>query len=446
MGDAPGGAVSFEPSVDIVLNPERGFFTTSNLATVRNLGNVRTSGKTLVFAPVALDSYLGSNHAQDLPQQLFDDVQVGFDAVRQAGIKAIVRFRYDNGEGYPGGANDATETWMLRHIAQLGPVLKKNEDVLFVLHAGFIGAWGEWHTSQNFSDGPSSKDARARIVDALLSATPASRRVTLRYPAYKRMFYGVTATSEAQLLAGADVSRAGHLNDCFLSGDEDVGTYQYEPMDQLKAYLAEDTRSTPIGGETCAVHARNACEVALGEMARFHWTFINDDYHPDVLARWGSDGCRPDMERKLGYRLALQSGTLPSAARPGGSFSLELELLNEGWAALTNPRPVLLVLEGQGQRLSAELPADPRTWLPGSVELRARLRLPATLAPGQYRLALWLPDAAAALRDRPEYAVRLANAGTWSAAAGDNTLGQLTISAEASGDADPAATTFSVLP
>jgi hypothetical protein len=428
------------------MNPERGFFTTTNLATARNLGYVRTAKKTLIYANVHLDAYLGTNHSQDLPQKVLDDVQAGFAAVRQAGLKAVVRFQYDDGEGYPGGANDAPETWMLRHMQQLGPVLKSNEDVIFTVYAGFIGAWGEWHTSQNFTDGPSSKDARKRIVDGLLAAVPASRRIALRYPAYKRMFFGAAATSDAQLAAGADVSRAAHHNDCFVSGPEDVGTYQYEPVETLKTYLAEDTRNTPIGGETCAVHARNACTTTTAEMQRFHWTYINDDYHKDVLARWQSEGCRPDIERKLGYRIALQSGTLPTAARPGGTFTVDLTLANEGWAAFTNPRPVFVVLDGQGQRLTAQLTVDPRTWQPGALKLQARLRLPANLAPGAYRLALWLPDAAAPLRDRPEYSVQLANQGTWNATRGDNTLGQLTISASAPGAADPAAATFAVIP
>jgi hypothetical protein len=217
-------------------------------------------------------------------------------------------------------------------------------------------------------------------------------------------------------------------------------------VDVLKTYLAEDTRNVPIGGETCAVHARNSCVTTTGEMQRFHWTFINDDYNKDVLAVWQSEGCRPDIERKLGYRVALQSGTLPAAARPGGTFAIDLMLANEGWATFTNPRPVFVVLEGQGQRLTAQLTVDPRTWQPGAIRLRARLRLPGNLAAGSYRLALWLPDAATALRDRPEYSVQLANQGTWNATRGDNTLGQLAISATAPGVADPAAATFTVIP
>jgi hypothetical protein len=260
------------------------------------------------------------------------------------------------------------------------------------------------------------------------------------------MFFGTAATSDAQVLAGADVSRAGHHNDCFVSSSDDVGTYQYEPLETLKTYLAQDTRNVPIGGETCAVDARNSCATTTAEMQRFHWTFINDDYNKDVIGRWQTEGCRPDIERKLGYRIALQSAALPTTARPGGSFNVDLTLVNDGWAAFTNPRPVFVALEGQNQRSTAQLTVDPRTWQPGAIRIRAHLRLPANLAAGTYRLALWLPDAATALRDRPEYSVQLANQGTWNATRGDNTLGQLAISATAPGTVDPAAQTFTVIP
>ena len=444
--DAPSVPVTFAPSDADLLNPERGFYTTTLLTSPGDLSYVREEGKSLVYAAVHLQDYLPVNHEQDLPAKLLDDVRAGFKAVRDAGIKAVVRFQYDDGEGYPGGANDASEATMERHIAQLEPVLRENEDVLFVLQAGFIGAWGEWHTSLNFVDGPDGKDARARVVDALLAAAPSSRRVALRYPAYKRMFFGEAPSTLEQLASGEASARVAHLNDCFLSSDDDVGTYQYEPLDTLKAYLAEDTRVVPIGGETCAVHERNSCSNTLAEMERFHWTYINDQYHPDVLARWLSEGCRPEIEQRLGYRLALSAGSLPESVRPGGSFVVDLTVLNQGWAALTNARPVFVVLEGNGQRLVAQLDTDVRTWLPGEHRVQARLRVPSALAEGDYRLALWLPDAAQSLRERAEYAIRLANDGLWADASGDNTLATLTISASTSGSAVSDAGEFALVP
>jgi hypothetical protein len=307
--------------------------------------------------------------------------------------------------------------------------------VIFVLQAGLIGAWGEWHTSLNFVDGPDGQAPRKRVVEALLAALPESRRVALRYPAYKRMFYGNDATTWPDLESTAAIARAGHLNDCFVSSEDDVGTYQYEPIDALRDYLEEDTRYVPIGGETCAVHERNACATTLAEMQRFHWTYINEQYHRDVIERWSSEGCRPEIDQKLGYRLALTQARLPRAVRPGGSFTVNLTVRNGGWAALTNPRPVLLVLERDATRLAVELPVDVRSLLPGEHQLSARVRVPSSLAEGTYRLALWLPDQAERLRERSEYAVQLANEGLWSSAHGDHTLATLEVSAAAEGDA-----------
>jgi Domain of unknown function (DUF4832)/Domain of unknown function (DUF4874) len=447
--DAPGTVINFAVSDAVILNPERGFYTTANLATERNFTGVRKAQKTLLYGAVHLDAYLGTNHAQVLPQKALDDTDAGFAAARSAGVKVIARFYYDDGEGYDSGAgaNDAPKEWMLKHIEQLAPVLMKNEDVLFVYQAGFIGAWAEWHSSQNFRDGTADAALRKEIVEAMLAGSPASRTVGLRYPAYKRMFYGTAPISATQAFTSTSIARVGHFNDCFLSSTDDVGTYQYEPMATLKDYLALDTKYVPIGGETCATDARNECPIATAEMSRFHWTYINEDYNQAVISRWTEGGCRGDIDKKLGYRIVLKSGNAPTEVKPGGSFTLKLALRNEGWATMMTPRPVIAVLRSAtGQRLEATLPVDPRTWLPGAHELSVHLRVPANLAAGTYRLSLWLPDSEPGLRSRPEYAVQLANQGVWDQTLGDNTLAQLNIASSAAGTADPAATAFTVIP
>ncbi len=444
-GDAPSVSVSYEKDATNFVNPERGFYTYASLTDTSDFEYVREQGLALAYTNVELADYLGDNHSQDLSTELLDAVSAGFEAVRAARIKAIVRFRYDSGEGYPGGANDAPESWIIRHIEQLAPLLQANEDVLFQLQAGFIGAWGEWHTSQNFADGTTDAEARKRVLASLLAALPTSRRTAVRYPAYKRMFYGETATTLEDLLSNTDAGRVGHLNDCFVSGDDDVGTYQYEPMTILKEYLEADSAFVPLGGETCAVHARNECSIALSEMERFHYTYLNQDFHPDVLSAWETAGCRSEMDQRLGYRLSLTSASIPQTVRPGGSFTLEIGLDNDGFAALTNPRPIILVLEGESERIQVVLPADPRAYLPGAHAIQARLQLPTNLAEGSYRLALWLPDADEDLRQHVEYSIRLANMGVWNSLAGDNTLALIEIDDDAAGDANPTADVFAVI-
>jgi regulator of RNase E activity RraA len=53
-------------------------------------------------------------------------------------------------------------------------------DVIVWMEAGFIGAWGEWHSSTNGLD--KSVEAKRQVVDALLDALPETRSVQLRYP------------------------------------------------------------------------------------------------------------------------------------------------------------------------------------------------------------------------------------------------------------------------
>jgi hypothetical protein len=89
---------------------------------------------------------------------------------------------------------------------------------------------------------------------------------------------------------------------------------------------------------------------------------------------------------------------------------------------------------------------DVRRWGPGTHTMTARLRVPADLPHGSYELSLVLPDAAAALATRPEYAIRLANAAVWNEAIVANRLGTIEIDATAAGDADLAATAFVELP
>ena len=56
-----------------------------------------------------------------------------------------------------------------------------------------------------------------------------------------------------------------------------------------------------MGGETCNVNApRSECGVALQELALFHYTFMNQEYHPDVLASWTAGGCYQEVTARLG--------------------------------------------------------------------------------------------------------------------------------------------------
>ena len=58
------------------------------------------------------------------------------------------------------------------------------------------------------------------------------------------------------------------------------------------------------------------------------------------------------------------------------------------------------------------------------VKVTVRLSIPSKAVRAPYRLSLALPDAAASLAGRPEYALRFANAGIWDPKEGVNVLAE----------------------
>jgi hypothetical protein len=395
-----------------VENPERGFHGWIELLGSSNdYRSVRDDGMTLAYAGVSL-----LDHADgDIDQGTLDELTASLARVRSAGIKVILRFFYRDSFTAP---TDAPLDRVLAHIAQLEPVIQANADVVAFLEAGFVGPWGEWHATSNALDAPAAQKA---ILDALLAAAPTERMVLVRKWSFKLDHAGGPVTA-AEAFSGTARARLGHHNDCFLSSDDDVGTYPSGQIEAWKTAIAEDTRFVPIGGETCADYpARTNCATATAEMGRLHFSFLNSIYEPNALARFESEGCYDEIRARLGYRLVLDTARFVERAKRGCALEIELGLRNTGYAPPYNPRKVLLVLDGP-QRFEAELAVDPRRWEPGAHQLTESVALPVDLAPGSYRASLFLPDSSPALADREEYAIRFANEGIWTDGAGLNVI------------------------
>jgi hypothetical protein len=409
-----------------LLNPERGFFTPYTLPGKAGFSPVRLTGNTLVHLNIRLDDYRES----DIPQDILDGLDVNFNDIRAAGLKAIFRVAYNQGP-YPDSEPDASKAWVLRHIEQLAPLFQKHSDVIAWVEAGFIGAWGEWHTSTN---GLENLTDKRDILNALTAAIP-NRFVQVRYPANIIEMYPDPQE--------AVKTRVAHHNDCFLSSDTDVGTYERDGENTIvrdQAYLAELTKFTPMSGETCAPNPpRSECNSALYEMELLHFSALNEAYHKGIIRSWKDGGCLDEITNRLGYRLTLTDATFNEQIRPGGLLDLTVNLKNIGFAAPVNPRPLFVVLQQENSIFLTTLDLDPRTWQPGDSSFTVKLRLPSNMAEGQYHLALWLPDKAETLQNNPLYAVRFANENIWDEKTGYNLLGQVTVSKSASGKAEKTA-------
>ncbi|NLC59097.1 MAG: DUF4832 domain-containing protein [Armatimonadetes bacterium] len=443
-----------------------------------------SDGLTLAQTYCYLDQFVG----KPLSAEKLACLQRGLDALRANGLKAVLRFAYE--KDMP-GRNGPVLANILEHIDQLAPIIRKNTDVIFVMQAGFVGAWGEWHSSTHGLEGDHA--ALAAIVDRILKVLPADRMTQVRVPKYKRwvlsqpVFGGHRVVNAQTAHTGVPEARIGFNNDGFLAGKTCGGTWNEEPFFSNPGnpefdYMTEESPYVAIDGELfwadqggkvdglqaatrLRLHHYSSFSLAHSFSEREGKPYSIDDWKVTPLTEaqvreaklplsdgYFRDGAGAVVPRTqfeyirdhLGYRLELQQATFPRSARAGGRLPVTIELVNRGFSTLHNPRPVLLALvAGDGQ--VTELPvngADPRRWQPfepGDPDYQplthrvaAEVRLPANLRPGTYRLGLWLPDAYTSIRRDARYAVRVANRDVpwWTNAQGEygiNVLGEIQV-------------------
>ncbi|MFZ1080938.1 MAG: DUF4832 domain-containing protein [Candidatus Kryptoniota bacterium] len=412
-------SVSYKPSDEIIRNPERGFHTelTSQAEqfplTLSSLASIKANGQSLILRMY----YLKTFRYRPLSDSELTLIRNDFKILRQAGMKCILRFAYSEDIGQ----QDAPLNIVMEHIAQLKPILQINSDVIAVMQAGFIGAWGEWHSSTNGLDSVANM---RRILYAVLDALPPNRMVQVRTPRYVRdIFTRDNSIQRSEAFNESPYSRVGFHDDCFLASWNDYGTYK-DTVEEER-YLSMECKYVPMGGETCNPSSYSECANTIREMKILHWSFLNSGYNQAVINGWVRNGCFDEIAKGLGYRFRMLNGTYTDSLTAGGGLHFDIRIVNLGFAALFNPRDVEIVIENQtnGARYFVKLPDDPRFWQPGdTIHLSGEAGVPDDLPIGKYSVYLNLPDPSPRLHYTPDYSIRFANENTWEDNSGYNNL------------------------
>ena len=268
-------------------------------------------------------------------------------------MKIIARFSYvdDSDPSFAPPHNDAPKNIVLQHISQLKPIFQNNADVIYAIQSGFIGIWGEWYytdyfgnadalTAQNIAD-------RKAVTDSLLNALPVSRMIALRTPLWKTKLYAyniVTDTLTKQERMEA-VPKQGS-RDTTIVFWRIIMTILLMTQPKKKNTGPQNSNYYSMGGESCNDDATYTnCTNAVKELKRFHWSYINDGYHPGVLSRWKTNGCYSDIEKKVGYRYRMIQASIPNNVLIGDSLRISLNITNDGWSRLVNKRKAELILK-----------------------------------------------------------------------------------------------------
>lgn len=404
-------------------------------------------GVTIAQAYCYLTQYWNS----EIPQKKLDALQADFDHARAIGAKFLLRFAYE----FDGIENGPDLDRVLAHIRQLTPIVRKNADVIYVLQCGWIGLWGEFHTSINKLE----KDpaAVAKIVTATLEMLPENRFTMMRRMQYKMDLLD-TLGDNREITAETAYSQAPHarigfFNDGTLANYWDGGTFTEVPYSWRGNYefdrINREGKYMPVDGELFWTgqycEPKDAPAIKAAERFTYHHysTFslvhgfneldpnpdpgtINcwkeQDITPAMLAINGvrfdpdyfADGSRTGFEfirDHLGYRIAMPQAAYTETVPAGGELNAEISLINYGFAAPVNRRYAVFALLAQDGSV-IELPTDfdCRTLQPDEgVKTLVLSCSTEGIAAGDYTLCIWMPDEAESLHFRAEYAIRLAS-------------------------------------
>jgi hypothetical protein len=443
-------------------NPERGFFIQKigwdrvlhpdwESLTLAEMQQARRDGHTLVRVYYLIPEFKGTS----LSQEFLTAFTKQLNDARTAGVKLIPLFSYNwpstsDFDQFPERPEnqDAPVADVLRHIDQMKTVIQQNTDVIAMWDAGFIGAWGEWHTSTNNlignTVGSEVNSNTRQIVSRLLETVPKTRMITLRTPRYKQQLTGTSALAASEAFTGTARARLGAKDDCFLASKINWGTYL--PGDDssiagYKNFLSQDNLFLPQQGETCNFGADAqpyiGCPNALKDLALMRFSALNINYQQDVLQGWRTGGCFDEISRRFGYRFELVSSSVPSSISKSQNLQMSFNIKNVGFASPYNPRRLELMLRNTttkqvyrirlttGALRPANTNLDPRFWQPGTTTtVNINSPLPTNIPAGTYELLLNLADPYSRLYTRPEYSIRFANTGVWESATGYNSLQQ----------------------
>lgn len=406
--DFDGGlvAITFAPSDAPTPNPERGFYiwASDDFGASIDTGAIDdgfAKGYRLAYAVVNLAAF----RTTPISPAFLTALSGRFATLRAHGMKAVLRFVYD----YTAGGNDATAAQIASHLTQLAPVLAENADTIAIFQAGFIGAWGEWHSSKhsnsygymtNAGVTQAQADANRLIVrDALFANVPAGIPIVFRYP---RDLITWFAVAEQQ-------ARAGLHNDCFLAGPSDTGTYNSQAE---RTYVATLSARASFGGETCDADTplRTSCSGIRTEGARYHLGYLNHEFYEGFITAWTSGGCIDEVTRQMGYRLQLDAVAHPARARAGEKVIIAVDMRNVGWARASSDRYLVATLSDGTQTFTAAASVS-LTTLDAQATGSTRVTVETNLPAGTWTVSLAAPDVSERLAADQRFAVRFANSG-----------------------------------
>ena len=435
-------AFSSEDSTDTIRNVDRGFYVLlqeemdNNNSILKDVQqkvkdiNIKYEDVSLISFQINLKNYVENTK---ISANKINEINDCFDEFRKNGYKVIFRVVYDS----KGKKNPEPEfSDILAHIEQLKSVYNKNEDILYVVEAGYLGAYGEWH------DGKYDKEIEKRnqIVEKLLEVIPESVQISLRKPNFITDYIGNNETVDNKnAYSDEKIARLGLHNDGYLASETDLGTYYKSERTQSIAWQEKQTKYTLFGGECQNKDSiYTNLDMAIQDMKKRHCTYLNKTYDKEVKEKWKGQKYNGDdskyieqtgykyIQDHLGYRLVLTRANLTTVS--GNRIRLDAKIENKGFAAIIKRKQIDLILYGNQNKYRINLDDDIRKYQKNiDYEFEIEGKIPEELKSGQYKAFLSITEPFDTLKNRAEYQIKLSNNGIWDQEINSNYIGDIFI-------------------
>lgn len=379
--------VIFDESLRELSNPERGFYVPCLIEGSPN-GIIAESVKgNLIHLRISLAEfshnylmhkglssvYLSAGGWEPLTEDFLSQLNALMDDFRSHGSSVIVRFAYDRFEGLSNMEPDMDG--ILRHISQLQPFFERNKDIILAVESGFVGQYGEQHSSEIVSPSYSKTTQKTihTLVQALLETVPSPITVSVRRPTFAAYASGLAADElmRTEFPLESPNYRIGVYNDGMFGSEDDLDTYQNR-KDELD-WLSNQADHTAFGGEATFNDSTDGFDYTDGnyvseEMFQTHLTYLNSHWVTETIDSWKGAPYRGDdplyaresaytfINNHMGYRYVLRNFQ-------AGIDSISFQVENVGAGNMLKKKNTSLILvEASGNTIEIPTLIDVRTW------------------------------------------------------------------------------------
>lgn len=366
------------------MNPDKGFY----FPVIRELGkdginkpitknellnNWKKRDYSIYHLRFGLRAYSEVLGGENIPisKQALDDLADVLQMIREIDKNVIIRFAYHI-DTIDDGNFTNTEPPMdlvVTHVKQVCEVMNNYLDVITTVESGFLGPWGEQHSTDSITE-----ENLFKLIDTFVTNLK-DKTVLARRPKYVMWFlnrkYNLDLTidkintyiPEKDSLA----YRVGVYNDGYLASETDAGTFTNRDIEI--EFLSNITKHTFYGGEVISardvegggIGNYNNANYMIYESFLTHTAYLNYSWNYDkVIKVWEEETYNGEdlvyknktsnytyIANHLGYRYILRE----SSIRYQNTLDLKGKIENVGFGNFINERNAYIVLKDSEGRI-----------------------------------------------------------------------------------------------